>query len=310
MNVISVQNLVKSYGSVKALDGISFDVPEGSVYGFLGPNGAGKSTTISILLQFLHQNSGAVSIFGQDVTNKSNLIQIKKRIGFIPDADLPKIEGLRLLKHSGRYYGLQGQQLNRKIIEVVKRVNAQKFIKRNTGKLSKGQKSRIKIANALINDPDLLIADEPTSGLDPVSRSQFLETITDFVHQQNKTVFLSSHVIGEIEKVNTNLLILSEGRVVTQGTLAEITKNLPASNRYLVAVEGITQDELSNLSGVQEVTIHSPGRFAISTKNGASNSPPFLQELINNSTIRLNYFSRDNVTLENIFFDVVKGEQS
>ena len=310
MNVISVQNLVKSYGSVKALDGISFDVPEGSVYGFLGPNGAGKSTTISILLQFLHQNSGAVSIFGQDVTNKSNLIQIKKRIGFIPDADLPKIEGLRLLKHSGRYYGLQGQQLNRKIIEVVKRVNAQKFIKRNTGKLSKGQKSRIKIANALINDPDLLIADEPTSGLDPVSRSQFLETITDFVHQQNKTVFLSSHVIGEIEKVNTNLLILSEGRVVTQGTLAEITKNLPASNRYLVAVEGITQEELSNLPGVQEVTIHSSSRFAISTKNGDSNSPPFLQELINDSNIRLNYFSRDNVTLENIFFDVVKGEQS
>ena len=130
------------------------------------------------------------------------------------------------------------------------------------------------------------------------------------MHQQNKTVFLSSHVIGEIEKVNTNLLILSEGRVVRQGTLAEITKNLPASNRYLVAVEGITQEELSNLSGVQEVTVHSPSRFAISTKNGDSNSPPFLQELINDSNIRLNYFSRDNVTLENIFFDVVKGEQS
>jgi len=310
LSVIEVKNLHKSYGSIKALQGISFDVPEGSIFGFLGPNGAGKSTTISILLQFLKQDLGTVKIFGMDLDSPKNLIEIKEKVGFIPDADLPKMRALRLLKHTGQYYGLRGQLLKRKVNEIVELVNAKSFISRNTGSLSRGQKTRVKIANAILHDPDLIIADEPTTGLDPVSRSQFLQLITQYVKEQSKTVFLSSHVIGEVEKVSTNLLILSQGNIITQGTLAEITKKLPASNRYLLAVDGMTQEELLNLNGVESVEVHSPGRFVLLTKEKESNSPIFLKEIINSPNTKLNYFSRDNVALEDIFFEVVKREQS
>ncbi|MHA2366017.1 MAG: ATP-binding cassette domain-containing protein [Candidatus Hodarchaeales archaeon] len=299
MNVISVNNLSKSYGPILALKGISFNVPKGSIFGFLGPNGAGKTTTIGILMQFLHQDSGEVQIFGEDIQTNT-----KQRIGYIPDADLPEIKGLQLLKHSGRYYGLNGQSLKKRINEIIKITDSDSFIKRNTKNLSKGQKARIKIANALMGDPELLIADEPTAGLDPVSRRHFLDLIKHLVHKQNKTIFLSSHVISEVEKVCTDLLILSKGTITVQGTIDDIMGHLPVSNRYLVAIDGVTTKILSNLSGVVEVEEELKGKYVIMTDNGGNTNPEFIKEIIN-SNYKLNYFSRDKVTLEDIFFKVV-----
>ena len=122
------------------------------------------------------------------------------------------------------------------------------------------------------------------------------------------TVFFSNHVIGEIEKVSTNLLILSQGKVVKTGTIAEITKNLPISNKYHLGVENMTKDQLLQLSDIEDVELDISGRFIISTKEKEINSPKFLQELIKNTAVKINYFARDTVTLEDIFFEVVKGE--
>ena len=311
MDVINVTNLHKSYGKIRALKGISFNVPKGSIFGFLGPNGAGKSTTIALLLQFLKQDLGDIQIFGQDVNNEKNLIKVKKRIGFIPDADLPKIQAYRFLRHTGQYFGLRGIELRKEIIRVVKLVDAKEFINRNTARLSRGQKTRIKIANALLHDPELIIADEPTSGLDPISRNHFLGLIKHLTEKEEKTVFLSSHVIGEIEKVSTSIIILSKGRIVQQGSISDILKSLPASNKFVISCEGITSEELANLPGVEKVESHSPGRWAVSTKNDEENlTPAFLRELVSNPKVKINYFSRDNVNLENLFFEAVKGEKS
>lgn len=302
MSVITVRDLRKSYKTVEALQGISFEVPRGSIYGFLGPNGAGKSTTISILLQFLHQDSGEVLLFGENV--KQNINHLKRRIGFIPDADLPNLSGLRLLKHTGRYYGLSGQQLRRKIIQVVKDTDAKSFVGRSSRQLSKGQKTRIKVANALMTDPDLLIADEPTSGLDPIARRQFLELVSDLAHNQGKTVFLSSHVIGEVEKICDHLLILAKGQVVAQGNFTDILKLLPSSHRFVVMAEGVSKTYLESLPNVESVEELSNSRFALETNNG-SHTPQFIKALVNNPDVVLHQYSRDNITLEDLFFQVI-----
>ena len=156
MNAISVKHLTKIYGSgkqqVHALNDVSFEVPKGSIFGFIGPNGAGKSTTIGIILQFLYQDKGDVYLFDEPVTQQ-NLQGFKKQIGFIPDADLPGIPGIKFLKHTGYYYGLQGKQLLEVIRTVTDLTDTRSFIGRNTKKLSNGQKTRIKIANALFGSP-------------------------------------------------------------------------------------------------------------------------------------------------------------
>jgi ABC-2 type transport system ATP-binding protein len=311
LEAITVQNLKKTYrtrnSEVLALDGITFSVPRGSIFGFLGPNGAGKSTTIGIMLQFLRQDAGEVFIFDQNV--KNNLTQLKADLGFIPDADLPNISGLTLLKHTGKYHGLRGQQLRQKINEIVKLTESRPFVTRNTKKLSKGQKSRIKIANSLISDPELIIADEPTSGLDPVARRQYLQLISNLAKNEGKTIFFSNHVIGEVEKICDKLVILSKGKIITQGSIQDILKLLPVSNRYIITVEKVLREELLNLSQVKNVEALTGNRYVIETEEENDNTPIFIKELINDSKSVVHSFSRDNVNLEDIFFQVIGKEE-
>jgi ABC-2 type transport system ATP-binding protein len=311
LDAITVNNLKKTYRSrnteVLALDGISFSVPKGSIFGFLGPNGAGKSTTIGIMLQFLRQDDGEVYIFEQNV--KKNLHNIKADIGFIPDADLPNISGLTLLKHTGKYYGLRGQQLRKKIIEIVKLTESRPFITRSTKKLSKGQKSRIKIANSLISDPELIIADEPTAGLDPVARRQYLQLISNLAKNEGKTIFFSNHVIGEVEKICNKLVILSKGKIISQGSIQEILKLLPVSNRYIITAEKVSRNDLLKLSQVKNVEELTGNRYVIETEEEDNKTPLFVKELINDSNSIVHSFSRDNVNLEDVFFKVIEKEE-
>ena len=304
MSAILVDELSKNYGSVRALDNINFKVQEGSIFGFLGPNGAGKSTTIGLLLQFLKPDHGEIRIFDEDITNNTS---IKRRIAVIPDADLPKISGLQLLRHTARYYGYQGKQLKDRLREIITRIGIRDYVSRSTATLSKGQKTRIKIANALISDPDLIIADEPTSGLDPFARREFLQLMTELVLEE-KTIFFSSHVVGEVEKVCNQLIILNQGRVVAGGTLSEISQHLPTSNSYNIWGSGITQHLLNQLTGVTDVTVVSPEHYTVVVEQTES-TPRFLKELLDHDSISLFSFNKESMDLEEIFMQTIGGEQ-
>jgi ABC-2 type transport system ATP-binding protein len=310
LEVITVKNLKKTYvngnNKVVAVDDLSFSVPQGSIYGFLGPNGAGKSTTIGILLQFIYQDQGEIYLFGEPI--KNNFSNLKKRLSFIPDADLPNINGLQLLKHTGKFYGLNGENLRKRIIEVAKSTDIKPFVDRNTKRLSKGQKTRIKIANAILSDPELLIADEPTSGLDPVARRHFLELISDLSKVDGKTVFFSNHVVGEVEKICNRMIILSKGKKVSEGSLEDILKTLPASNRYILTAENVSLDYLKTLPGIYQVEELRSNNFGIETTGSNSKTPEFLKLLVNNPEIYVNSFTKDNINLEDIFFEVIAKE--
>ncbi len=307
MNAISIENLSKTYGKgsgkVQALQNVSFEVPQGSIYGFIGPNGAGKSTTIGIILQFLYQDSGKVYLFDEEV-NQSSLPYLKKHIGFIPDADLPGTTGIKFLKHTAYYHGYQGKKLREVLRQVVDLTDTRSFIGRNTKKLSKGQKSRIKIANSLIGEPALIIADEPTSGLDPVARREFLSLITNLSKDKGTSIFFSNHVIGEVEKICDQVAILSKGRIVANGTIEQIVHSLPVKNRFNIVVNNITLNELETLSNIKSVEQKHHNEYIIEITESNGGVPLFLKELVQKPVV-LESFSRENINLEDIFLSVI-----
>lgn len=305
MGIIELENISKTYGDIQALDSITFEVPEKSIVGFLGPNGAGKTTTISIIMQFIYPDQGEVRIFGKDAS--SNIAGLKNRIGLISDSTLPDITGYKLLKHTGRYGGFSGSELEERINKMIRVVNAQSFYKRYTQTMSKGQKQRIKIANALMNDPDLLIADEATAGLDPISRREFLSLIENLVENHGKTVFFSNHVISEIEKTCDELIILSNGKIVNKGSMKEILSSLPTSNTFSMFVEGIDLEDIQSLPKVTSVSVSKNGEFIIRTNEQNAGTPLFLKELIKNPDVSIKYFARDQVDLEDLFLEVTKN---
>ena len=307
MNAITIENLSKAYGKGKnqilALNDISISVPQGSIYGFIGPNGAGKSTSISIILQFLYQYQGKVFLFDQEVTPE-NLPVLKNQIGFIPDADLPNINGVKFLKHTAYYHGLQGSQLKQSLRAIVDLLDIRGFIGRNTKRLSKGQKTKIKIANALIGNPSLIIADEPTSGLHQKDRREFLTLISQLRTEYDTSIFFSNHVIGEVEKICDQVAIISKGYIVTQGTIESIIHSLPVKNRFNIVAHNLTLTELEKLPGVISVFQKSPFEFIIETSETNGGVPNFIKELVQ-KPISLESFSREMINLEDIFLSVV-----
>lgn len=301
MSAIIVSNLSKSFGSLQALDKISFKIPEGSITGFLGPNGAGKTTTIKIMMQLVYQDSGLVEILGKDV--RTSITEIKREVGIIPDADLPNLKAHSILRHSGMYAGISGQILRNRINELVKLIGATKFINRKTHTLSKGQRQRIKIANALMNDPKILIADEPTAGLDPVSRRQFSTVMTKLRREEGKTMLFSNHVMSEVEDICDNLIIINEGKIVTEGKLVEIKNKMGVRTVFTLNVDGIEVKEVQSLSGVISAELMKNGSIKLHTEKD-EDKPRFILDLLSRD-VRINSIRRGLLDLEDVFFEVV-----
>jgi len=203
-----------------ALQGISLTVRRGEVFGFLGPNGAGKTTTMQVLLGFTPPTSGTARLFGVDVRRPI----ARQRIGYLPELTYyyKFLTAEELLRFYGCLFGLSGTETDRRIERLLRLVELEGARKKAIRHFSKGMQQRIGLAQALINDPELLLLDEPTSGLDPLGRMKVREIIQR-LSQEGKTVFFSSHELGEVETVCDRVAILMEGQVKALGTVGELT---------------------------------------------------------------------------------------
>ena len=211
-HAIVVENLVKHYGNVVAVDNISFEVPKASIYGFVGPNGAGKTTTIKMLCCLLKPTSGKAWINGIPIEEE---LKIKEIIGYLPE-NLQLYKFFTVEEHIrfiGKLYKIEENELKQKIRELLEIVNMHGFRKRKCGKLSKGQQRRVGIAISLINDPEILILDEPTSGLDPLGRKDILNLLLK-LRSAGKTIFLSSHILPEISQICTHIGVINCGKLL------------------------------------------------------------------------------------------------
>jgi ABC-2 type transport system ATP-binding protein len=252
--MIEVRGITKSFGTMRALDDVSFRLDRGEILGFLGPNGAGKSTTMKIITTFLAPDEGLVTVDGIDVLEKP--LDVRRRIGYLPE-NVPLYLDMNIqeyLTFVGRARGLADDQLRRRLDWCVEACGLVTEYKKNIGELSKGFKQRTGLAQALIHDPEILILDEPTSGLDPLQILGIRDLIKSLAGQ--KTIIFSTHILQEVSPVTDRVVIINEGRIIADGNVGDLSRDAMGSDRVFVGVGedgALVETALRDLPEVTEV---------------------------------------------------------
>ena len=260
--IIQIEHLSKSFGDLKAVDDLSFNVKEGELFAFLGVNGAGKSTTISIMCGQQTKDSGKVFIGGKDLDESTE--GIKRELGVVfQNSVLDKALSVRdNLRYRAALYGITGAVFEKRLAELAELLDFADLMKRTVGKLSGGQRRRIDIARALLHSPEILILDEPTTGLDPQTRKLLWGAVSRLRKEQNMTVFLTTHYMEEAADADY-VIILDSGRIVAEGTPLQL------KNKYtgdFITLYGATEDE-ARLLGTSPEKI--PGAYRIEVEDTA-----------------------------------------
>jgi ABC-2 type transport system ATP-binding protein len=234
--LITVQNLTKRYTSKTAIDGVSFQVEKGEILGFLGPNGAGKTTTMRIITGFMPASDGTVKVDGFDVFD--NPLDVRRRIGYLPENPPLYLEMTvtGYLRFVAKIKGVPKDKIDSEVSGVMERVNITDVKERIIAKLSKGYKQRVGIAQALLNDPPVLILDEPTIGLDPKQIHEVRELIKDLAGKH--TVVLSTHILPEVEQTCHRVIIIDRGRIVAVDTPQNLRSQVQGGERITIEVQG------------------------------------------------------------------------
>ena len=232
--MIKTENLTKVYNGVKAVDAVSLNVAKGEVFGFLGPNGSGKTTTIGMIVGLIEPTEGKCFINDVEVTRKP--LEAKRITGYLPDGIgfYPTLSAKQNLKYFCQFYGMSDQESNKRIEELLEYVGL-KGVATHTGGFSRGMKQRLGLAQALINDPQVIFMDEPTNGLDPQGVVQFRHIIQD-LSAKGKTVFFSSHILAEVQHVCHTIGVISKGKMIAMGTTDEVKHKLQKDDLVTITV--------------------------------------------------------------------------
>ena len=252
--MISLQNVSKSFGDIKAVSDVSLNINKGEIVGFLGPNGAGKSTTIRMIAGFLVPDQGKVIIDDKDITE--NPIETRKLIGYLPENN-PMYEGMlvsEFLEFAADLKSIPKEDRKEEFDFVVKSTGIEDVYYRTIAELSKGYHQRVGIAAALLGRPDIIILDEPSEGLDPNQRTEIRKLIKSLA--ENHTIILCTHVMQEASAVCNRLVIINQGQIVKDGSIEELSKTAGAGRVIKAIIEGNDIEiKLKNLSEVKQVTI-------------------------------------------------------
>ncbi len=304
MPLISTQELCVAYGSKIALDSLSLEVPEGSV-GLLGPNGAGKSTLLKTLLGFLTPKSGTAEVMG--VNSRRNPLEIRSKVGLMPEQDchIPGMTGLALVAYAGELCGMPASQALRRGHEVLEYCGLGDARYRMVDTYSTGMLQRVKLAQALVHGPQMLLLDEPTNGLDPKGREEMLQLVYDIWHKFQVNVVLCSHLLPDVERVCDYVLVMQNGKLTAQGTIAELRGGVSA--RYRVELDR-TNDALLDIwkqSGVSIVQQLGVGRFVLDVPADALASR-LLYDCAHQAGLVLREVVPARRSLEDVFMEAVQ----
>jgi ABC-2 type transport system ATP-binding protein len=315
--VISVSQLTKSYGHVTAVDHISFDVARGQIVGFLGPNGAGKSTTLKMLTCYLPPTSGTATVNGFDIFHQSH--EVRENLGYLPE-NTPLYTEMKVseyLDFRGRLRGMDRAARNKRIDYVVERCWLGNVRDRVIGRLSKGYRQRVGLADSLLHNPAVLILDEPTVGLDPTQIRETRKLIRDL--GGDHTVLLSTHILPEVEAVCDRAVVIASGKLVAQGTPEELRTSRRMSARVLIECKGPAKEvesALSRVSGVSKVEVLTPHASADKNYNTFALRPREGQDVREEaaSTVTRNGWPLREIRLEHAtleeFFVQVTAQQA
>jgi ABC-2 type transport system ATP-binding protein len=311
--MIEVQNLTKHYGPVTAIRDVSFNVAPGEIVGFLGPNGAGKSTTMRILSCFMPASSGSARVAGFDVFRES--MQVRRRIGYLPE-NVPLYGDMRVapyLDYVAEMKGVPRSERRRRVADTMERCLITDVQNRLIGKLSKGYKQRVGLAQAIVSDPHVLILDEPTIGLDPRQIAEIRALIKSLAGEH--TVILSTHILPEVSMVCSSVVIINKGSIVAQGPIDSLVEQFFPTARVEVDIPSppgpAVREALRAIPGVVGVRdalgADGAGRYVVESARGRDVRAEIFQ-LAAAQKWELRELRRVGMTLEEVFIRVVAGE--
>jgi len=249
--MITVENLTKKFGENLALDNVSFEIKKGEVLGFLGPNGAGKTTTMRILTGLIAPTAGNIKV--QELNVLDDSLEIRKLIGYLPET-VPLYEEMKVfeyLKFIAEMKGVENNQIIDKIRKISDLCGLKRVIRQPIGELSKGFRQRVGLAQAMINEPEILVLDEPTSGLDP---NQIVE-IRNLIKKigENKTIILSTHILQEVSATCDRVVIINNGKIVAKGTTSELISKVKRKEIIYIKVKGPYSEVMEKLKLMENI---------------------------------------------------------
>jgi ABC-2 type transport system ATP-binding protein len=306
--MIHVRKLVKYYGQRLAVDHIDLDVEKGRIVGILGPNGAGKTTTLRILTGFLPATAGSATIDGHDVM--TDPIAVRRAIGYLPESNplYPEMRVSEQLHHFGRLHAMSRSDRNRRIADLTESCGLSQIVHRTIGTLSKGNRQRVGLAQALLHDPPVLILDEPTEGLDPSQITGVRSLILDL--GRSKTILLSSHILPEVEKTADDVVIIAAGRIVAQGSPQQLKARVRSASRVLMEVRAdapLVRTTLAALPQVADVTVRAVDGWthaAITAKSAGQDIRELLGETAAKHHWTLREMRPETASLEEFFVQI------
>jgi ABC-2 type transport system ATP-binding protein len=308
---IHVSDLRKSYGHVHAVDGVSFDVEYGKVFGFLGPNGAGKTTTIRVLTTLVHPTSGTVKIFGKEIVKHQR--EIKKRIGVVLQE--PSFEANltveRALELYGLMWGVPGEERRDRARELLEKFDLTSFKSRKNDELSIGQRRRVQVAREFMHDMDLLFLDEPTMGLDPSARRILLDYVKKHV-QGGLTVFFTTHIMDEAEYLCDEIAIINRGKIIATDTPAGLKQRYGGVKAVEIKLKDSTAQSIMHIirpiAGGSTIETPAEDTVRISSSEAQDMLVKIIESLSKNA-VQIESVSVNPPTLEEVFLTVI-GKQA
>jgi ABC-2 type transport system ATP-binding protein len=301
VSVIETKTLHKTYGPIEALKGVSIRVEPGEIYGLLGQNGAGKTTLIKILLGIVHKTGGEASLLGAP----AGTVHIRQQVGYLPeDHRFPEYHtGYSLMDFYGQLYGLSRDERRRRIPEMLEVVGIRNRIDSRIRTYSKGMKQRLGIAQALFHNPRVIFLDEPTDGVDPVGRRKIRE-LMERLKEEGKTIFLNSHLLGEVEQVCDRVAILQKGELARQGTVADLTRQTGLFVIGLAPGQAFPTDEVSRLG----FAVQPAGELVEVTLSDGQTIDPVLG-LLHARGLNLRHLVEKKQSLEDVFVSMVDADE-
>ncbi len=304
--LIDLQNVSRQFGDVEALRDVTLQLPPGRI-GLLGPNGAGKSTLLKILMGLLPPSSGSGRILHHELTRGSGAAnwELRRDIGFMPEADalVPGLKGVEYVALAGELFGMSRRQAQRRAHEVLTYLELEDARYRKLEEYSTGMKQRLKLAQALVHDPPVLLLDEPTSGLDPSGRSAMLRLLLQLGKDFGKSLVLSTHLLGDVEQVCESVVILLNGEVRRQGSVGELCAR--RQNRYRLQIQGDPNGFLEDLrlEGVELVHDNGRGEVRVAVPPDWITRTFFV--LADHHGVAIRGLMDDDESLEELFYRVV-----
>jgi len=301
-SAISIENIKKTLGSQEVLKGISFTVETGDIFGYLGPNGAGKTTTIRILLGLLQADSGKLNILGQDI----NQSETRRKIGFVLDSDglYNNMTAEENLLYYSQIYGLS--KTRERFDKLLSMVNLRNRAKDRVGTYSRGMRQRLALARAMVHEPDVLILDEPTAGVDPSGQIEIRQIMLDAARKKNKTIFLSSHNLDEVQRICNRIALIDRGKIKLYGELKSLRQKMGRSEVVIKTAHPIPKLLLAELKKLTRLGLQEKKKKSLIFSPQEGTEASDIISLLASRGIKIEEAIKKEASLEEMYSTILK----